>query len=235
MGEGHSPAESETPETLGLLAHELTHVARRRAPELVPPVVAVAGPTVVTDGDEEALATLVEARVMGMARSRTNAEMSSTLNTAEANGEPAEATLAPPPPVGAWDDVPAPWEPLPTWLRSEAPSEVAPLGLPWSESPASGAAPRAFGSAAPAVTGPLAAPVSAAAPAPAASGAVGAAVFTAELDRDVGAASEPRTDAAASSPDSGAAVTPDLDSLARQVYGVLKRRLSAEQRRSTWT
>jgi hypothetical protein len=30
----------------------------------------------------------------------------------------------------------------------------------------------------------------------------------------------------------GAAVEPDLDALARQVYGIVRRRLAAEQRRS---
>jgi hypothetical protein len=65
----------------------------------------------------------------------------------------------------------------------------------------------------------------------------GAAVFTAEVERDVDGASEARPEEAAPAPEPGepdAAVTPDLDALARQVYGVLKRRLAAEQRRSTW-
>ena len=35
LGAGHA---TDTPETLGLLAHELTHVAQRRAPRFVPPI-----------------------------------------------------------------------------------------------------------------------------------------------------------------------------------------------------
>ena len=39
LGAGHA---TDTPETLGLLAHELTHVAQRRTPRFVPPIAQVA-------------------------------------------------------------------------------------------------------------------------------------------------------------------------------------------------
>ena len=74
------PGSLETPESLGLLAHEMTHVARRRQPRFIPPVARDPGrpPTgapsmpadpVAPEGlDEEGLARQVEARVMTIAR-----------------------------------------------------------------------------------------------------------------------------------------------------------------------
>ena len=43
LGAGHA---TDTPETLGLLAHELTHVAQRRTPRFVPPIASSATATV---------------------------------------------------------------------------------------------------------------------------------------------------------------------------------------------
>src|SRR5262249_464306 len=62
----------ETPEKLGLLAHELTHVARQRKPRFVPPVAhRPSSERTVTPSpqnlDEEALARHVEGRVIAAA------------------------------------------------------------------------------------------------------------------------------------------------------------------------
>ena len=80
---------SETPESLGLLAHELTHVARQHAPTFVPPVLSPAPEPARSDdvpqeaarsaaptptaqpasGDEEGVAQATERAVRGVARS----------------------------------------------------------------------------------------------------------------------------------------------------------------------
>jgi hypothetical protein len=80
MGGG---AQAETPETLGLLAHELTHIARSRQARFIPPIVGVpsAFPTATRSlggseaavgppASEEGLARRVEERVRGAAQRR---------------------------------------------------------------------------------------------------------------------------------------------------------------------
>ena len=59
LGAAHE--DESAPETLGLLAHELTHVARQREPRFVPPVVRQASSE---SASEETLARAVEARTI---------------------------------------------------------------------------------------------------------------------------------------------------------------------------
>ena len=111
----------------------------------------------------------------------------------------------------SWGGLPAPWEPLPGWLAapsgSASPQEPAPVERALqSESGGPSVAPGPTGTGetmAPARRAPRAAP--AAAPA-----------------RAAGAAPH----------GAAAPVEPDLDALARQVFGILQRRLAAERRRA---
>ena len=227
----------ESPEALGLLAHELTHVARARQPDFVPPVArprqmrfvppAVApvspasegeAPLAPSDGEsvlapqenEETLALRTERRVIRAARAR--AEAASATDTQSAGGgAPTDPSLAA---RDVWSGLPAPWEPLPDWLAA---------------SPVDVAAPARHGDA-PRITMPTppAAPV-ASLPSSAPPGA-----HLAAQGRDLGGEAE---EAAASvspplpPPADEHAPEPDLDALARQVHAILRRRLAAERRR----
>jgi hypothetical protein len=98
MGTG---ASAESPETLGLLAHELTHVARSRRPQFIPPIVNdLPERRTETDGlprgegpmaSEESLARQVEERVRGAAQRRLEP---SALVIVGSPPEPAQAALA---------------------------------------------------------------------------------------------------------------------------------------------
>jgi hypothetical protein len=90
-----------------------------------------------------------------------------------------------------WGRLPAPWEPLPSWVTRQ-PSPEAATGLAHDR-------PRA------------------------------ATVRTAAGHRD-----DTSSNASAGLNAARARPEPDLDALARQVYEVLKRRLSIERRRSSW-
>ncbi len=73
LSAGHA---TDTPETLGLLAHELTHVAQRRAPRFVPPIAQapqLQSQPAMSPTDEESQAGWVEARVTNIARTRSAA------------------------------------------------------------------------------------------------------------------------------------------------------------------
>ncbi len=244
LGAGHLPGAG-TPETLGLLAHELTHVARGREPRFVPPIARAEGRRMSDGGavtvptNEEAVARLVEARVTRAAESvqaAESAQVAEPWSSAQPDDVPvrfvaplvtergrpgtigvasarADAGLGQPAAViaadtdraaPAWNGLPAPWQPLPTWLDAGA-------------APTVGALPLAVASpATPAFTAPATA-------APA--------VQLAEPGRAV---DEAATTAPAHAADQHAAQppAPDLDALARQVYTVLRRRLSAEGRRA---
>ncbi|HEX2513832.1 MAG TPA: hypothetical protein VH257_03945, partial [Chloroflexota bacterium] len=124
----------DSPETLGLLAHELTHVARRRDPLFVPPLLrpaeqapasasepppaapesqaAPAPPG--TGGDDEALAGRVESRVRQVARAALVA------------GEGALSAPTPALPFPA--PTPAPSSPAPTPAPPSPASAVSPTG-----------------------------------------------------------------------------------------------------------
>ncbi len=212
----------ETAEGLGLLAHELTHVARRRDPTAIPPIarspeqrpgLRPAPPEPTTD--EEALARAVEAQTIQAARMRFAPPVLPARTGATAapapkapapvrSAEPAEDAPAAPE-RARWGNLPAPWEPLPDWLAPSGPAaEAPPL---------------------PVMTIAPAPPVLTAPPHP------GAPVArTAETARTLPAVQQTETTA----PSQEQSPAPDLDDLARQVYAVLKRRLAAERRRNGW-
>jgi len=221
----------ETPEALGLLAHELTHVARQQHPRFIPPVVRPPVPGVVpslsivpaleTLGEEE-LALRVERHVRRVARDERAAlatNVLSHISPPTLPGAPAAETddivAGARPDRAIWGNLPAPWEPLPGWLVSghtQVSSSVPPASLPPSTPvlpvpvvlPSSVSIGQGNGSEEPAEPG----------------------VWRAGTERSV---SEPGNETVSaqhvSQPE------PDLDTLAQQVYGLLKRRLSVEQRR----
>jgi hypothetical protein len=211
----------DTAEDLGLLAHELTHVARRRDPTAIPPIArpserrpgfrpASPGPAT----DEEALARTVEAQTVRAARMRFAPPIASgSVGSAAARpvDKPDGAQAASPvedapagPDRGRWGNLPAPWEPLPDWLAPSRSVEAPPL---------------------PVVTVAPAPPAFTTPPQPGAP-----VVHAAETARTLPAPQQRETPAQEQAP----APAPDIDALARQVYAVLKRRLAAERRRSGW-
>ena len=203
----------DSPTGLGLLAHELTHVARRRTPGFVPPALHTATAPILTN--EEAIARQTEATIRQAAQIKmgidpTDAHANAALPIAPLVLPPADVVgpllpTAPPPdselPNHSWHGLPAPWEPMPVWATP------APLQS------------TAHDSAAPA---PLAS-------APSASGAsaMAAGYHLAEHGRTM--PEEVRAPTQHVRPPD---VAPDLDALARDVYAILRRRLLAEQRRS---
>jgi hypothetical protein len=211
----------ETAEGLGLLAHELTHVARRRDPTAIPPIARPAerrpgfrpaspGPAT----DEEALARIVEAQTVQAARMRFAPPVfpaRAEAPVAQPFDKQESARTAPPvedapaaPDRGRWGNLPAPWEPLPDWLAPSRSAEAPPL---------------------PVVTVAPAPPVFTTPPQPGAP-----VVHAAETTRTLPAPRQRETPSQEQTP----APAPDIDALARQVYAVLKRRLAAERRRSGW-
>ena len=211
----------ETAEGLGLLAHELTHVARRRDPTAIPPIArpserrpgfrpASPGPAM----DEEALARTVEAQTVRAARMRFAPPItpgSAGSAAARPIDKPDGAQAASPveetpvaPDRGRWGNLPAPWEPLPAWLAPSRSVEAPPL---------------------PVVTVAPAPPAFTTPPQPGAP-----VVHAAETARTLPAPQQRETPAQ----ERTQTPAPDIDALARQVYAVLKRRLAAERRRSGW-
>jgi hypothetical protein len=147
----------ETAEGLGLLAHELTHVARRRDPTAIPPIArpseqrpgfrpASPGPAT----DEEALARIVEAQTVQAARMRFAPPIASgSVGSAAARpvDKPDGAQAASPvedapagPDRGRWGNLPAPWEPLPDWLAPSRSAE-APVAQPFDKQESARTAP----------------------------------------------------------------------------------------------
>jgi hypothetical protein len=211
----------ETAEGLGLLAHELTHVARRRDPTAIPPIARPAeqrsgfrpaspGPAT----DEEALARIVEAQTVQAARMRFAPPVfpaRAEVPVAQPFDKQESARTAPPvedapaaPDRGRWGNLPAPWEPLPDWLAPSRSVEAPPL---------------------PVVTVAPAPPAFTTPPQPGAP-----VVHAAETARTLPAPRQRETPSQEQTP----TPAPDIDALARQVYAVLKRRLAAERRRSGW-
>jgi len=211
---------NDTPEQLGLLAHELTHVARRRVPRFIPPIArdpkseGLRSSSVELMNEEE-LAGRVEARVVSAAKTFENGFRSSQPPLEETRpAVPIEENTVPlmPAPgvqIDKWAGLPAPWEPLPKNLVVSPDNEVG------NESNLSTAdevrASAADGS-------------DTAGPPP---------LQLAEEGRSLGEETAPHHGAAESTEPtkSGRHVPPDLDTLAREVYMILKRRLAAERRR----
>jgi hypothetical protein len=220
---------------IGLLAHELTHVARAREPRFVPPIARPTPARGIGFQGEEDVARRVEARVSRVANGRSHAR--AAVETAEPPFPGFPHAVVPPelptfdssPDAGGddprmlpeqtgddeWGGLPAPWEPLPEWLAP------APSASP--ETPAVGlVANQARSLTAPAAR--VASPVSAPPP-------TAVAVHRADESRMVDAAAPAPAPGAPGAPGEEAAEGPDIDWLARQVYSALKRRLGAEARR----
>lgn len=216
----------DTPETLGLLAHELTHVARERKPHFVPPIARSMRPSLSRASrsplaDEETLALQVERQVKRAAQEQ--ADQITQVATGLAGG-PVKSSAGTTSSVSVsraasdvWGGLPAPWEPLPDWLVS----------LP-------GAA-----------EGSAHVPVVLSQPPPVAHGTDRTVSGTGMIHGgDIGAGdtgvqragTERNVDveegqAAVSTANATKAPEPNLDELARQVYSLLKRRLGVEYRR----
>jgi hypothetical protein len=193
----------DEPRDLGLLAHELTHVARDREPRFEPPVLKNQD---MADQDDETLAREVEQRVIDAATRRQNAEArgdelpSERIEdgqqqnglAAEHDGEQRNGFATHAEPDDPWGGLPAPWEPMPGWVFS------GPFPTNGHAEPAPAAQP-------------------AEAPQP---------VHYAETTRPVETSQASQSGGAAEGQPE-----PDLDVLAHQVYAILQRRLSAERRR----
>ncbi|HET8905628.1 MAG TPA: DUF4157 domain-containing protein, partial [Ktedonobacterales bacterium] len=222
LGVGHA---TDAPETVGLLAHELTHIAQRRRPRFVPPVVqhqAAAATPAISPADEETQATWVESRATAAARA-LNAPQQSPMADPVTLAESVAASA--PEPEGRrsqsrspWGDLPAPWEPLPAWVAT--PAEAAPS----ASASVAPSLPSANG------TSNSTSHASQTASAPhglASSNAPG----TQRADRGRTLPSVEAETSAAATAHEGGAPEPDLDVLAQQVHAILKRRLAAERRR----
>lgn len=222
----------ETPETLGLLAHELTHVARRPQPRFIPPVARM--PDLMNDRgpspemlNEESLALHVEQRVRRIARAVSTTDTPEQSVPFAAVNEPASKENDADGEIrakrGIWGNLPAPWEPLPSWLMGMPMPTETRTSLP--------------------IAAPFASPVPSApdttwqapesgSPGDAHQTRMGMETWRAGTERSVSDGSEeniPPPNAAEHT--STQEPEQDLDALARQVYSLLKRRLSVEQRR----
>lgn len=239
---------AETPETLGVIAHELTHVARARQPRFVPPALISANgsslPSLEGQG-EESIALQVEGFTralaqQGMALNNTPLNSARPANAVGAQGKSRSLESVP------WGDglLPAPWE---LADRLEALTNPG-LADARRQSAQPAAQQSAYNSAftrseAPAFAGGSS---TSSLPTPSSSsgnfGGIGnsnapISVRAADQGRSVPTPAPqgplPKSPEAAPKPASGAAPAPDLDDLARQVYAVLKRRLITERRRSS--
>ena len=222
LGAGHA---TDAPETVGLLAHELTHIAERRRPRFVPPVVqhqAAAVTPAVSPADEETQATWAEVRVTEATRA-LHATPWPTSADPVTMAEPFAASA--PEPEGQrsqsrspWGNLPAPWEPLPAWVAASA--EAAPS----ASARVAPSLPSGNGTS----NSTSIAPQTAAVPHGLASSNTPG-TQRAERGRSLPSV-ESETSAAATAHEGGAP-EPDLDALAQQVHAILKRRLAAERRR----
>jgi len=159
------------------------------------------------------MALEVEAAAVAAARERQPGFTRPSPSPADVAGQ-AVAGAGPPETVRLWGSLPAPWEPFPEELFGGGPSSPG-------EAPALGApADSAAATAVPAMAGPGAGP-----------GAAPAAVFRAGAERSVpeGGGAGVAGEATPQGPGGGKV---DLDSLARQVYTILRRRLAGERRRN---
>ncbi|KAB8144610.1 DUF4157 domain-containing protein [Chloroflexia bacterium SDU3-3] len=233
--------ESETaPRAMGLLAHELTHVARGQNPRFVPPTPRVTRQNAVA-ANEETIARSVEADVAAAAQiynqqpsvastqptstQRLGQTVASTPNDPAIPAmnirgqQPGAATPSSRTPTD-WGNLPAPWEPLPTWLDQSF------------AQPADQAAPQPQAPSQPDRSTRTVMPSAPPAPAIAAPAANGAGQIQLASEEGHIEAAKPATESSQSGGDSSVAQPDvDLDTLARQVYSALKQRLAAERRR----
>jgi hypothetical protein len=250
----------ESPEALGLLAHELTHVAQAR--DVMPPIAEAP-----TTQDEEAMARRVESRVIATSAASAGpfadaapppvrGESPNSLAAAGLHPPAADAAAQPaaetppawPTPVrdprtDPWGGLPAPWEPLPDWMTAPLPLMTRAdidNGLYHGNfdtngsSNGNGSANYGGGGGDSGNTGNTGGGNTGGGDSGAnsggSSGGGSAGGGGAQFAEATRSLEAPATTAA------GAAETtppapPDLDALAHQVYTILKRRLSAERRR----
>jgi uncharacterized protein DUF4157 len=222
LGAGYA---ADAPETLGLLAHELTHIAQRRRPRFVPPVIqhqAAAATTAVSPADEETQAKWAEARVADAARVLretpwpTSADPVTRAASLAASVPQSEGQRSQSP--SPWGHLPAPWEPLPAWVA--APAEGA-------SSASASATPSLPASNGTSNSTPLAPQISSAPQGLASSTAPG----TQRAERGRSLPSVESEASVVATAHEGGTPEPDLDILAQQVHAILKRRLAAERRR----
>jgi hypothetical protein len=211
----------DRPETLGLLAHELTHIARRQHPRFVPPIArpgaqGARDPLIIGERggerpaslSEESLAERVEERVIRSARAAplapprfSPAPPHPSEREAAQHQSPRRAAA---PPIASpdtnWGDLPAPWEAVPDWMQ-HGPSETGDVGATAQNQTA---------------------PVGASAPV----------VQRAASERSLSDQHEESPSRHDSSDVGASGAEPDLDALARQVYAILKSRLAVERRRT---
>ncbi len=228
----------ESPETLGLIAHELTHVARNRQARFVPPV--ARGNTVLAAsaqaGNEEGLALGVEA-IARQAWTNLEANQTTTRQGIRySSAEVGESTKS-----SSYGGLPAPQD-LPGWfLRDGIPPQQATSEFARSESARQEFTQSEFTQSeftqsefAQSYSSTLETNYS---PPPSPSNALASSIGAqaASQGRDVptpppaaGAlppSNTPKPEQAANR------AAPDLDAMARQVYNILKRRLANEQKR----
>ena len=201
--------DEQSPQGLGLLAHELTHVGQNLQADFVPPILqSTSSQNDLAGESTETQARIVEARVTNTASLFVPGI---SLETAAARqtitGRAPSAVISNPSSQVArtsaksWNGLPAPWEAMPSFAPSTATSNTSSLNAASSSSTAS---------------------VAPAAEAPSAS------VQLAETGRGSENPDDAPPGAAGEQPHPPAQ---DMDLLARQVYEILKRRLSSERRR----
>jgi hypothetical protein len=249
LAAGH---QDNTPETLGLLAHEFTHVAWRREPRFVPPIAHLGLPPsqerralsmdetaagiLSIQEDEEMLARRVERRVTQAAEEQVDQMESFPTGSASSFVEPSAgagtttAVSVPRPARDSWGGLPAPWEPLPDWLVSSPVtaegSGHAAVGAPQPPQIA-----HVVGGAESGLSG--VGETYGGGGTWNSNGASDTGVQRAGLERSVGEEEQTMAAAQQSAPDTVTSPEPDLDALARQVYSLLKRRLGVEHRRES--
>ena len=226
----------DTPDGLGLLAHELTHVARARQARFVPPIAAQGrvhpqATEPATIGDEESMATTVEhlvrreARQSGVVSSFSQSpivsdrsDVADDRNSTSITSPLLDETTTTQPSVqedqDEWGGLPSPWEPMPSWL-APPPGDAGRSTSNESHSSSRGV----HSAVEPLTANNSVAPV----PSP---------VMAAPTSRSIDQTSTSTTHDDSSDQQQPGAIEPDLDALARQVYAVLKRRLAAERRRT---
>ncbi|WP_019008885.1 eCIS core domain-containing protein [Deinococcus aquatilis] len=242
-----------SPSGLGVLAHELTHALRARRPDFVPQLVQATPNRNARASSlgEEALALHVEGAVRASARAQGQPSLQNrsetpvhSLGVSPSSSPAVQATrprpvsAAPPRPAStgftpaaapntaAPARLPAPWEPMPFWEDSSSQAPAAaptfqpnalPAAPPPAASPSSGPAPIYAASTDRQVTEPAPPPPALPSPSPSAAPT----------------SSPSSSPVAATSRQPSKAQQTDLDLLAQQVYGVLRRRLETEMRRRT--
>jgi Domain of unknown function (DUF4157) len=196
--------DEQSPEGLGLLAHELTHVGQHLQPDFVPPMLQNATQRQDFTGESlETQARAVEARVTNTASMFVPGiplEATASRQTSTALTTPSNSARN----LDAWDGLPAPWEAMPN-LNTNATdfvTVIAPSSVGSSSTSTSGFSPVADSSS--------------------------SAVQLAESDRSAENPDNQPHGAAGGQPHPPAQ---DMDLLAQQVYEILKRRLSSERRR----